>query len=141
MSIAILASGTLLKIGGAASSATLTTIPECKKIKAPNIKFDLKDTTSHDNANSFRTWLPGLADGETCTADINFVPTNAIHTQIRTQQYAFTADYFELIFPNPGAGSSITFDSYVQSFTQEADVGELLTAVATLKITGAPIWV
>lgn len=140
MSIAILASGTLLKIGNAASSEAFTTIPECKKIKAPNVKYDLKDTTSHDNSSGFRTYLPGLADGENVTAELNFVPTNTYHTLIRTNGYAKLLTDFQLLFAGGGTGANIAFSAYIIGFPAEADIGEILMNTMTAKVTGAPTW-
>lgn len=145
MSLAVIASGTLFKIEVDASVGNFVTIPECIKIGAPNCKFDLLDTTSHDSAGFFKEYIPGLSDGENATAEINYVPTNSIHTQIRVDAYARTLKLFKNIFPvptagSPGAGATVAFSAYVASFPATADVGQILRATMTAKITGLPAW-
>ena len=80
MTIAIVASGTLLQY---TISASPTTIPEVKKISGPGAKFDLLDATSHDSGG-YKEWIPGLHDaGDMVTADFNFKPTT-VHIKLRT---------------------------------------------------------
>lgn len=140
MSLAIIASGTLIKLSNNSSSPTFTTIPESMKIGCPNCKFDLLDVTAHDSAGFFKQYIPGLSDGENVTDEINFVPTNTIHTQIRTDAYARTLDAFEIIFPGSGSGDQIAFNAYITSYPATADVGQVLRATMTAKVTGLPVW-
>lgn len=140
-SIAISAQGTLFKIESGTSAGSFVTIPECIKIKAPNVKFDLKDVTSHDSAGGFREYLPGLADGDNATAELNFVPTNAIHTQIRTDAYAKTRRNFHIVFAGAGTGGEIDFGAYIVDYPAQADAGEVLKNTMTTKVTGQPTWV
>ena len=148
MSMALIASGTLIQISasGASSIGTPSTIPSSIKINAPNCKFELLDVTSHDSTGFFKEYIPGLSDGENCTDEMNYVPTNAIHTQIRTDSYARALDWFEIVFPAPsegsgaGTGSHITFTAYIVGFPPIADVGQVLRVTMTAKVTGEPTW-
>ena len=139
-SIAIVASGTLIKLASDSSATLFTTIPESIKIGCPNVKFDLLDVTSHDSSGWFKQFIPGLSDGENVTDEINFVPTNAIHIQLRTDAYARTLDSFEILFPGGGTGANIAFNAYIMSYPATADVGQVLRATMTAKVTGEPTW-
>lgn len=140
MSLAIIASGTLIKLSNNASSPVFTTIPESMKIGCPNCKFDLLDVTSHDSAGQFKQYIPGLSDGENVTDELNWVPTNTIHTQIRTDSYARTLDAWEIIFPGGGTGAQIAFNAYIVGIPPVADIGQVLRATITAKVTGLPVW-
>lgn len=138
--IAKVASGTLLKIGDAASSENFTTVPEVTKIAGPDIKFDLLDATSHDlGGGVFREFIPGLADGDMISFDCHWRPANAVHKGIRVDQYARTKRNFQLVFPDT-SDNTVLSSTYIQSFAPKADVGQILEGSGKLKITGAPVW-
>lgn len=139
MTIAKVADGTLLKIGDAASPEVFTTVPEMKTISGPTISFDLLDATSHDSPGFFREFVPGLADGEQVTGDFCWRPSNAVHLGLRVDSYARTLRNFQLIFPDD-TDNTVALAAYVQSIEPKANIGELLMATLTLKITGQPTW-
>ena len=141
MSLAISAQGTLFKIESSTSAATFLTVPEATKVSSPSIKFDLLDVTSHDSTGGFREYIPGFADGENATADLWFVPTNAVHTQLREDSYAKTKKNWEITFPGAGAGSEIDFTGYIVGLNPQADAGQILKETLTVKVTGQPTWV
>lgn len=139
MSLAIIANGTLLQISSGGSGATHSTVPEVTKLSGPSVKFDLLDVTSHDSTGGFREFIPGLSDGDTIPFDINWRPGNTIHVQLRTQSYARTLSWFKVVFPDTPTNTVETSD-YIQSIVPKADMGAVLTASVTLKVTGQPVW-
>lgn len=139
-SIAVLAQGTLLKLESDTSAGTFATIPEVGKLTAPNQKFDLLDVTSHDSSGGFREYIPGLIDGENCTAEINFVPTNAVHIQCRTDGLDRTRKNFQIVFPGGGTGAQLAFGAYFVGFAPEASAGQILKETLTAKVTGLQTW-
>lgn len=140
MSIAILSQGTLFKQAIAASPTNFTTVPEVIKLNCPNQKFDLLDVTSHDSSGGFREYIPGLIDGENCTAEFNFVPTNAVHQALRTEALARNKDQWEIIFPGGGSGDQLAFAGYVVGLAPVADTGQTLKNTVTVKATGVQTW-
>ena len=140
MSLAKNASGTLLKYGTGASAGSVATIPECTKITAPNVKFDLIDVTSHDSTGYFREFLPGLADGENVTAQFFFVPTNTVHKLLRTDAYARTIGSYRIVFTDSGTGNQMDANAYTVGFQPTADINTALTCALTAKVTGQPTW-
>lgn len=141
MSIAVSAQGTLFKINSATSATLFTTIPECHKIGAPNVKYDLLDATSHDSPGGFKEYVPGLADGENATAEFFYVPANTIHTQLRVDSYAKTLRAFKILFASAGTGAEIDFNAYIVGLAPVADAGQLQMNTLTAKVTGQPAWV
>lgn len=139
MSQAIIANGTLLKMGTGSSGGAKTTIPEVTKLSGPSVKFDLLDATSHDSAGGFREFVPGLSDGDNIAFDINWRPSNAVHVSLRTNSYARSLIYFDTVFPD-SATNTVTTTAYIQSIVPKADMGALLTAASNLKVTGLPVW-
>lgn len=137
---AINAQGTLFKLESDSSVGTFTTIPEVTKISAPSVKFDLLDATSHDSTGGFKEYVPGLADGDNATAEYWKIPTNTLQIQLRTDSYAKTKKNTEIIFPGGGSGAQIAFAGYVVTLAPTADSGALLKEVATIKVTGLPVW-
>lgn len=139
MSLAIGAQGTLLKIGNGASSESFTTVPEVHKLQAPNIKYDLLETSSHDTS-VFKEYIPGLADGENIAASYWFVPTNSVHIGIRTDALARTKRNFEIIFPGGGTGAQMAMGAYITNMSPTADVNTVLVAQMNAKVTGTITW-
>lgn len=140
MSIAIIANGTLLKIGdGTPSTEGFTTVPEVSKLSGPSIKYDLLDVTSHDSVGFFREFIPGLADGDNVAFDIFWKPSNTVHKNIRIDSYARTLRNFQTIFPDD-TDNTVDYATYIQTIAPKADIGTVLAASGTLKITGAPAW-
>ena len=139
MSIAKIANGTLLKVGDGASPEVFTTIPEVSKLSGPSIKFDLLDVTTHDSVGYFREFIPGLADGENINATVNWRPANMVHKSLRVDSYARTLRAFKVVFPDT-ADNTVDLDAYVSGLPPVADIGAVLTAALTFKITGQPVW-
>lgn len=140
MSIAILGHGTLFQIESDSSTGTFATVPEVMKLGCPNQKFDILDVTSHDSEDGFREYIPGLIDGENATAEVNFVPTNSLHIQVRDDSLARTLKNFQIVFPGSGAGSELTFAAYIVGISPQADAGAVLKETITCKVTGVQEW-
>lgn len=140
MAQALGAQGTLLKVESDTSVGMFTTVPLVSKLNAPSVKYTLLDSTSHDSTGGFMEYIPGLADGDNCTAEVWWVPSNALHIQLRTDSYAKTKKNFEIIFTDTGTGNEMTFAAYVTGLAPVADSGQLLKMTATMKVTGQPTW-
>lgn len=141
MSIAKIANGTLLGIGNGIGGASVsyTTVPEMMKLQGPSIKFDLLDVSSHDSVGYFREFVPGLADGHEISGEANWRPSNTVHKGIRVDSYARTNRDFQLVFPDV-SDNTVKVQTYIQSFAPSADIGAVLRAALSLKITGQPAW-
>lgn len=139
MSLAKIANGTLLKVGDGASPEMFTTIPEMMKIAGPSIKFDLLDVTSHDSTGYFKEYIPGLADGDKVAGTMNWRPSNTVHKNLRIDSYARTLRNFHCVFPD-STDNTVTFQAYIEEISPTADIGKVLVANLSLKVTGEPSW-
>lgn len=139
MSIAKIASGTLLKVGDGASTEVFTTVPEMTKIAGPAVTFALLDVTSHDSAGYFKEYIPGLADGDNIAGECNWKPSNAVHKNLRVDSYARTLRNFKTIFPDTTDNTVLT-STYIAGISPKADIGTVLVASLTIKVTGLPVW-
>ena len=137
--IAIVADGTLLQHGSNASPEGYTTVPEVKKLSGPSVKFTLLDATSHDSIGGFQEYIPGLADGDNLSATINWRPSNAVHMALRTDSYARTQGSFKVVFPD-SADNTVVVTTYISNIVPTADIGVILAAALTIKVTGEPTW-
>lgn len=139
MSIAVIANGTLLKMGDGASPEVFTTVPEMMKLSGPAVKFDLLDVTSHDSSGFFREYIPGLADGDNIAGDMNWRPSNVVHIALRVNSYARTLTNFKMVFPD-SSDNTVDQSTYISNITPTADIGAVLRSALTLKVTGQPAW-
>ena len=139
MPLAINATGTLLKRGDGATTEVFATIPKVTDVQSPNVKTDLQDVTSHDSSGGFREFLPGLADGESVTSPMFWIPSNTTHISLRTDAYAFTVRNFKAIFPDATI-NTVSFSGYITNFQGMAKVGTPLQATLTIKVSGLPVW-
>jgi hypothetical protein len=139
-SIAIIATGTLLKKGDSAVPEVFTNVPEVMRLRGPSISFDLLDVSSHDNGGAnFREYIPGFADGDVLSGDLNFKPSNPVHIGIRVDAEARTRRNYKMVLPDT-SDNTVTVSTYVQQFEPVEDAGQVLKADFRLKITGAPVW-
>lgn len=141
MSLAIMSNGTLLK-RSTDGGTSYTTVPEVARVNSPDIRTDLQDVTTHDSTGGFREFMPGLKDGDVVNAELNVVHNNAVHVGLRTDQQSATLRKYGILFPG-GSGAdedAEKFDSYVQSFPWQANVGEVLRSTLALKVTGPITW-
>ncbi len=138
-SIAKTAQGTLLKRGDGASTEAFTTIPGIHRITGPDIRHDLIDVTDHESTGGFREFLPGLKDGDNVVAEMFWVPSNAVHKNLRVDSYADIKRNFELIFPDTSE-NTVDLAGYIVGFPAAAAVGDPMRNTLTIKVTGEPVW-
>lgn len=138
---AILAQGTLLKIGdGGSPSEAFTTVSECRSIRGPTLNRQLIDITNHDSSGSYREWLNGLKDAGDVTFDVNYNPVDATHDASTGLLFDYVNDTrrnFQLVFPDSGS-TTWSFTAIVQGTEMSAAIDEALLLSVTLKVTGAP---
>jgi predicted secreted protein len=138
---AIFAQGTLLKIGdGGSPSESFTTIAEVKSITGPGLTSDSLDVTTHDTSDGYREFIQGLKDGGTLDFDINFVPTLAEHdasTGLLSMYDDGDRHNFQMVFPDDSE-TTWTIPGFVQNFSINAPVDDVLSASVSIKVSGKP---
>lgn len=145
MSLAVQSTKTLWMLGDGGGPEVFITVPEVAQVNTPDMRFDLLDISSHDNDTGFRTFLPGLKDGENVSAEvIAWKPWLFPHYQLRVDRNAGTRRNYKLRLPVPDAGgtvyNTVTYQAYVTAIAMPLNVGEQVKASITTKVTGAHVW-
>jgi len=127
--------GTLLKIGNGGSPETFTTIAEMLDMEGPEIKNELEQVTSHDDAS--HKYLAKLKDN----GKLDF-QTNYVDAATQNEVSGLVADAnsgvirnFELHPPNPYS-KKIKFAAVVETFAWSTPINGVFRAKGNLKVTG-----
>jgi predicted secreted protein len=128
--------GTLLKLGNDASPQTYTTIAEVKSIDGFGFTLAEVDATHMESPGAYVERVAGLKDGDTMTALLNMIRSNALITKA-VWDAAVRRD-FELNFPSTLPDydfSAVPTGWHVRGVTP----GGVLEVEVTMRISGAII--
>lgn len=131
-----IAKGTILSksSGGGGSYVDIAAI---MNITPPNQQRDALETTKHNDADRFRTFIPGLVDPGEVSLVVLYDPSDATHG-FQAELGSATVASYRITFPTTVA-YTLTFDAFLTSFEPTGEVDGLLTANVTYKISGQPI--
>jgi len=128
---AVIGYGTSFSIYG---GSTYTAVAEVTNITWPGYTRDAVDATNMASPNEFREFIPGLMDAGEVTIEMNFIPSasDVILAALTagTGQFKIAA----------ASGVNIVFSAIVTAFTPQAPLEDKMSASATFKITGKPVW-
>jgi len=130
---AILAQGTLLKLG-AGSPLAYTTIAEINSFSGPGGAVSVIDVT--DLSSTAKEKLAGLNDNGQISFECNFIPTNTQHAALRAAKENGTVQKVKLVFTDTGA-TEWTFDAIVTGLSISGAVDGVVKASITLEISGS----
>lgn len=139
MTDALASYSALIKIGDGADPEVFTTIAEVMDISGPSLALNTAEVTSHDSGG-WKEIIGTILDAGEVSFDINFVPTNATHSQgagLISDMLARTLRNFQIVFPDSGS-TTWEFAALVTGFEPSAPVDGALTASVTLEISGQP---
>lgn len=122
--------GTIIKIGLNAI-AGLTSIGGIAKTA------DTLDTTTLDSDGGYRTFTGGFKDGGEVSISGYFVPGDSGQLSMDAAYESGDVTDFQIIFPS-ALGASWVFDGVVTAFSTSADLEELVSFEATIKVSGKP---
>ena len=117
------------------NGTTYTQIAEATSITWPGYKRDAIEVTYMDSASQFREFIPGLMDAGEITVEMNWIPSAT--DPVLAALTASTIGQFKLQYNNT---INIVFKAIVTSYQMESPLGEKLSATATFKISGVPVW-
>ncbi|TXH19321.1 MAG: outer capsid protein Hoc [Hyphomicrobiaceae bacterium] len=127
--------GTLLKRGNGATVEVFTTVAEVKSISGPGLSMETIDATHMESPNAFRELLPSFKNAGEVTLEMNFLPANANQQGLITDFQNRTKRNWKLVFPDT-ATTTWSFSGYITGFSPSAAVDSILTASATIAVTG-----
>lgn len=129
--------GITVKVGdGATPTEVFTTIAEVTGFDGPTTEAnEIEVTTLSSTAKEF---ISGLVDNGEVTLNVNAVPDDSQHRQIRNDIEAGTVRNYQIDF-NDGTttNTTYTFAAFVKSFPFSAAPDDKLTGTITLRITGS----
>src|SRR4030042_3656519 len=136
MTNALSAFGTLLKIGDGGGTEVFTTIAEVRDIKVPKLKTKTKEVTNQSSPSGAKEIIATIRDAGEVTFGINFIPTNATHSQstgLIKDWKNRTKRNFQLVFPD-GGSTTWSFAAFVTGVDISEPVEGELSAEVTLEI-------
>ena len=132
----ILAKGTSISVGDAASPEVFTPITGITEINVPNPEAAEIETTDHDTTNKSREYIAGLNEPGSISFVYRVDESDALQAALKTDLIAGTIQNYQTSIPTSPAETD-TFAAFVTSDEPATPVDNLYTRRATLKLTGA----
>ncbi len=131
---------TSAKIGyGTTLSWNSVALAELTRIGAVRLTASKQDSTSHDSANSFKEFVPGLIDPGDVEIEGFFRPDDSGQVALETDMIARTSRTAVISFPTALSTTTWTFTAYVVAFEAgDATPEGLIPFRATLGVVGKP---
>jgi len=129
--------GVLLKVGDGATAEAFTTVAELIGLSGPGLSMDTVESTHTESAGANKEYIAGLKDAGEISADFNFLPANATHQGLITDQENRTLRNFQIVWPDT-AGTTWSFSAFVTNYEPASPIEDRMTSSVTLKISGAP---
>lgn len=131
---AISAQGTVFAVSPAGSPPVWANIPEIKSLGGPDGSAALIDVT--DLNSTAKEFILGLKDEGAFSLGIFYIPSNAVHQQLRTAFSNRTTMQFRITFSDSGT-TVWEFSGLVTSFKGDAAVDTPINATVGIKISGS----
>lgn len=119
---------------GSDGTEIFTTISEVQSINFSGITQQYIDVTHMESPSGFREEIPTFKDPGTVDVQLSYVPSDAVHQGILTDQTANTLRNFRIYMPD---NSFWAFSAYIANFGFNAPFDGKLSASLQLKIKGA----
>lgn len=88
-------------------------------------------------ASTTKEFIAGLADNGEVTMEVNAVPSDTQHNQVRSDIIAGTTRSYQIDFADGSiTNTTYTFDAFVKSFPFSAAADDKLAGTITLRISG-----
>lgn len=122
------------------------TVGQVKDIGGPTISRDTIEVTDRDVSNNYKIFWGGYADGGELTFTLNWDPQDAVH--IDTAGTGLLTDFedqdnttlaaWELQMSISGGTATWVFDGVLSGFELSEPETDVITADATVKVSGKP---
>jgi hypothetical protein len=132
-----ISTGTLFKVGNAASPETFATIAQVQEIKWSGYARKIVDT--YTMGSSYPTRLMSSHDPQNVELKLLFDPADNAHEAMRTKLVAGTLSNYQIILPDASA-YQVQFGGYITKFEIDALTAEGAEIVAnvTIELTALP---
>lgn len=131
---ALLSQSMTLGVGDGASPEVFSLITELNSIDGPNGQAPEIDVT--DMSSTAREFVLGLEDEGEISLELNFIPTNTQHSQLRTDKNAGTKRNYQITFTDSPA-TTWTFQALVKGLSVSNAIDGVSKGSVTLRVTGS----
>lgn len=122
------------------SGGTYTAVKDVKSFDLGNIEADEIDVTSFSSPGNFREFANGLKQAQDGNFVIHFLIGDTQHNALRNA-VGGAAVWFKATYTGAdGAIELINFSALIKGVSKPANIGELLEATVTFKMTGQPTY-
>jgi len=122
------------------SPPAYVTVAEVTNISSPfAISRDSVEVTHTESTDGIREFIPGLVDYGDASIELNWVPKSTTDKRIRDLFRTKALSSAKIVFPTSPA-STLTFDCFATAYSPGAPLDDKLTASATFKISGRPVF-
>ncbi len=130
--------GVIMKVGTGVSPEVFQTVANCTQVSAGGVTLNMIDATHLDSPNFYQEFIPGLKSADEVTFTLQWDPSVASHTALRTildnrQLRTFLVDTSGI-----GMTKSLECDAYVSKLGNvEISPEAIMTQQCTLRPSGA----
>lgn len=123
--------GATLNIGG-------FTLSDMTSIGGPGFSADTLDTTTHDAANNFRTFIKGLIDAGELSVDAYYDYDKNGYT-MSVMLATTTLQSVTLVMPTSPSKTTFYCNGHVTGYEPTTPMDDLIGMSITVKISGKPV--
>ena len=120
-------------------ASTFVTIAGVKSFDMGTIEVEEVDVTDFDSAGNFREFASGYSEASEGSFVLNYDHQNAEHVALRAAVGGATVT-FQATFTIAATGEVVEFDALIKGFSTPVDIGGVMEATVTIKLTGAPTY-
>jgi predicted secreted protein len=129
--------GTTFSRGDGADPEVFTAVAHITEIGGPEESRETYDVTAHDSPNQWRQFIGGLKDGGEVSLELNFFPED--HQVLRGDIDDEEPRSYRIVWPDTSS-TTVTFSAVFTGMSPAAPHDDKLTASATYKVSGEPVW-
>jgi len=111
-----------------------TTIPEVQEMSGPGGQANEIDVT--DLSSTAKEFRMGLQDEGQISLTMTWIPTNTVHSGLRTDRANQTLRSFKILFTD-SPQTTWTFSAFVLGLEMSAGVDDVVKATVTLRVSGS----
>jgi predicted secreted protein len=125
---------TKFAIENAVGSGVYVELAEVFSVTPPSGTIDQIDATHMQSPDRTREFIPGLKDAGSASAEMNYIPNSSTDQLLMLLSINGEKRSMRITYPN---GVTVTFPASVESYEQNIPLDDKMTAVITLKVSGA----
>ena len=107
---------------------------EVENIDLPESNTDEVEVTHMKSLNRTKEFIAGLIDPGECSVTTNWIQGNATDVELNALKVSGEKRLMKITFEG---GTVWTLEGYVKGYKPDAPVGDKMTAVASIRVTGS----